>query len=88
MSIKVGTMAVFIALSGYTFPQAHARTPAECQNLLGLPEISGPAAPGSYEKCLALPEDSTVPGVIPTNPGNLQACLAAKAMGGDVHGMC
>ena len=22
------------------------------------------------------------------NPGNLQACLAAKAMGGDVHGMC
>jgi hypothetical protein len=66
---------------------AQARTPAECQSLLGLPGLSGPAAPGSYEKCLAMPEDTAVPGIFP-NPANLQACLAAKQLGGDVHGMC
>jgi hypothetical protein len=39
------------------------------------PEVMGPQAP---------PNDAPSW----SNPGNLQACLAAKAMGGDVHGQC
>jgi hypothetical protein len=41
---------------------AQAKTPAECQFILGVPGISGPAGGGAYEKCLALPETNTAPG--------------------------
>jgi hypothetical protein len=75
-------VATFVTLSALAAPVARAApcgsagpTP-ECKACLHADIASG----GNGTACNAGTSD---PGL-----ANLQACLAAKAMGGDVHGMC
>ncbi len=44
--------------------------------------------PNGGPQVMDIPQNPQVAVPPQANPGWLQACLAAKAMGGDVHGQC